>query len=68
MRSEEKIKEILKEVFSETTQPELKSRFARCLQELLRADFRIPESEETVKTGCSALWMTRALRRCPVMS
>ena len=55
MRSEEKIKEILKEVFSETTQPELKSRFARCLQELLRADFRIPESEETVKTGLQRL-------------
>lgn len=55
VRSEEKIKEILKEVFSETTQPELKSRFARCLQELLRADFRIPESEETVKTGLQRL-------------
>lgn len=55
LRSEEKIKEILKEVFSETTRPELKLRFARCLQELLGADFRTPASEETVRTGLQRL-------------
>lgn len=55
IRSASKIREILKEVFSETTRPELKVRFTRCLQELLGADFRVPKSEETVKTGLQKL-------------
>ena len=47
-------------MFSETTRPELKLRFARCLQELLSADFRTPESEETVKTGLQRLMDDRS--------